>query len=504
MLNRRGFIGAAGAFTAVAAQAGTPVARPTGPVRLRLGLLSDIHVTDRRQLPYVEQAFRKLDSWKVDAILACGDLADYGLRQEIQLLAETWFKVFPDGHSATDGRPVVNLLHYGDHDMAVNYVDRPDAKKLVPDDTVRHASLIFNGDMRKVAWEESFKEPWHPIEYKVVKGYPFVLYHFSRGTPDNRSGQNVPGLAEFLEKLTIDPKKPIFFSQHRIPKNTAGGEFAWGQDDGDTTKLFAKYPNLVAFCGHKHLSAVHENAIWQGAFTCVQVPSLRYCATLGGRENSYCISDRPPKPPVQLMGEVHADVHQGMYCEIYDDALVIRRWDFAADAALGPDWVVPLASFAQPPEARPYAFANRAKTVPVAAFPPEAAISVTCARAADRLRVTRDVYEVSFPPAAGTEATPRAQDYEVEVVLRQCDVERVLLTKRVYSPDIYFAESRATNPVVCRFSTEEVPPGWLIAFRARPMTVFGVRGASIETPFEKRVWKAPKQPGKGGATEKKL
>ena len=76
--------------------------------------------------------------------------------------------------------------------------------------------------------------------------------------------------------------------------------------------------------------------------------------------------------------------------------------------------------------------------------------------------------------------------------------------KRVYSPDIYFAESRATNPVVCRFSTEEVPPGWLIAFRARPMTVFGVRGASIETPFEKRVWKAPKQPGKGGAAEKKL
>ena len=56
-----------------------------------------IHITDRKQQPYFEKALRQLDAWKVDAVLACGDLADYGLKQQLELLAETWFKVFPDG-----------------------------------------------------------------------------------------------------------------------------------------------------------------------------------------------------------------------------------------------------------------------------------------------------------------------------------------------------------------------------------------------------------------------
>ena len=285
MTGRRSFLCGAMAASAFAAKGVRAETDGIGDERLRLGVLSDIHITDRKQQPYFEQALRQLDAWKVDAVLACGDLADYGLKQQLELLAETWFKVFPGG-KGSDGRTVVNLMHYGDHDMSVSYIDRDDAKALVPDDALRHASTIFKGD-RKAIWEDCFKEPWHPIEVKTVKGFPFVLYHFSRGTPDNPSGQNVPGLKEVLEKLKYDPRKPLFFSQHRVPKCTAGGPYLYGQDGGDTTQLFAKYPNLVAFCGHAHLCASTEMSIWQGAFTCIQVPSLRYCCTLGGRENAY-------------------------------------------------------------------------------------------------------------------------------------------------------------------------------------------------------------------------
>ena len=126
-----------------------------GEERLRLGLLADIHITDSAQLPYLEKTLRQLDAWKADAVLACGDLANYGLRQQLEMLAETWFKVFPDG-KRSDGEPVVNLMHYGDHDMALHYVDRDEAKELVPDDELRHASAIYNGD-RKAIWEACFK-----------------------------------------------------------------------------------------------------------------------------------------------------------------------------------------------------------------------------------------------------------------------------------------------------------------------------------------------------------
>ena len=101
MIGRRGFLGSTGAFAAVAGRAARGDARPPvadiGEEQLRLGVLSDIHITDRRQQPYFEKALRQLDDWKEDAVLACGDLADYGLKQQLELLAETWFKVFPGG-----------------------------------------------------------------------------------------------------------------------------------------------------------------------------------------------------------------------------------------------------------------------------------------------------------------------------------------------------------------------------------------------------------------------
>ncbi len=491
MIGRRGFLGTTGAFAAVVgrpSRQGAGTAPDIGEEQLRFGALSDIHITDRKQQPYFEKALRQLDAWKVDAVLACGDLADYGLKQQLELLAETWFKVFPGG-KGSDGRTVVNLMHYGDHDMSVSYIDRDDAKALVPDDALRHASTIFKGD-RKAIWEDCFKEPWHPIEVKTVKGFPFVLYHFSRGTPDNPSGQNVPGLKEVLEKLKYDPRKPLFFSQHRVPKCTAGGPYLYGQDGGDTTQLFAKYPNLVAFCGHAHLCASTEMSIWQGAFTCIQVPSLRYCCTLGGRENAYCISDRPPIPPYQMMPQ-HKEsgrTHQGMLCMVGTKGLLIRRWDFEEGKMLGPDWMVPFSSFSQKPEERPYSFGNRAKILRPVEFSAgaEKKLKIAFTDGKDRGGNRHDFFTVSFPPAV--KGLERANDYEVSVELQKGDVERCLVSKRVYSPRYLYGVESETVPVICNFAAEEVPPGWLIRFVVRPVTAFGVKGAPIATPWEYRAW----------------
>ena len=488
MIGRRGFLGATGAFAAAVSSKAVEwdvAEADIGEEQLRFGVLSDIHITDRKQQPYFEKALRQLDSWKVDAVLACGDLADYGLKQQLELVAETWFKVFPGG-KGSDGRKVENLMHYGDHDMSVAYIDLPDAKSLVPDDALRHSSTIFEGD-RKAIWEECFKEPWHPIEVKTVKGFPFVLYHFSRGTPDNKHGQNVPGLKEVLEKLKYDPSKPLFFSQHRVPWGTAGGPYLYGQDDGDTTRLFAKYPNLVAFCGHAHLSASEEKSIWQGTFTCIQVPSLRYCTTLGGRENAYCILDRPPIHPYQMMPQHPSGrTHQGMLCVVGTKGFSVRRWDFEEGKSLGPDWVVPFSSFAQKPEERPFSFANRARTLKPVEFDSKAKVKVDFTKGVDRGGNKHDFFTVSFPSAVN--GLERSNDYEVALELKKGDVERCLVAKRVFSSKYMYGVDSETEPITCNFAAEEVPPGWLLRFIVRPVTSFGVKGDVISTPWEFRAW----------------
>ena len=486
MIKRRGFLQGMMATSAIAPKlASAQGAADIGEEQLRLGLLSDIHITNNTQLPYLEKTLRQLDEWKADAVLACGDLANFGLKQQLALLAQTWFKVFPGG-KRSDGKPVVNLMHYGDHDMSVSYVERDEAKALVPDDELRHASLIYTGD-RKAIWEECFKEPWEPIAVKHVKGFPFVLYHFSRGTPDNPHGQNVPGLKEVLEKLEYDPKKPIFFSQHRVPRGTVGDELCHGHDDGDTTRLFAKYPNLVAFCGHCHTSAVEERSIWQGTFTCIQVPSLRYCCTLSGRENGYSTADRPPIPPYQMMQQHPSHMtHQGMLCLVGTKAFSVRRWEFEEGRILGPDWVVPFSSFSQRPEDRPFAFANRAKSLRPVEFGAKASVKVDFTKGVDRGGNKHDFFTVSFPPAV--RGLERANDYEVSLELKKGSMERCIGTKRVYSPKYLYGVTSETEPVICNFSSEEVPEGWLLRFVVRPVTTYNVKGAPISTPWEYRAW----------------
>lgn len=490
MTNRREFLGEIACLGAAFAATGATAARfSPGRERMRFGVISDIHIATAAQLPYFEKALRKFDSWKVDAVLACGDLADYAMVQELQLIAETWFKVFPSGKGG-DGRPVANLMHYGDHDMQSDiYVDRPDAVKAWPDAKLRHSSIIADCG-RKEVWEKCFKEPWEPIVIKEVKGYQFVLSHFTKGEPGNAGGNNVPGLSEFLQSHRFDPSKPFFYSQHRIPRNTACGPYVWGQDDGQTTKLFSGYPNLIAFCGHCHMNGAFEKNIWQGAFTCVQVPSLRYTVTMGGRENGYCPDDRtPPAPlkPAKCMGQhPSGKTHQGYLCIVHDDAVVIRRWEFEYDLQLGPDWVIPISSFRLPAERRPFDFENRAKEMPAPTFASDAKVAIKRpVEGKDRSGERHLMTAVEFPPARSTDAAPRADDYEVSLELRQGDVERVICQKRVYSPRYLYAEEMDDQNVSCNFADTEIPVGWDIRYVVRPVNAFGRKGNPIFTPWVK-------------------
>ena len=174
MIDRRNFLGSAALFAAAPGMASAHAAVPKGPARLKIGLLSDIHITDRGSCSDFEKALRTFDKWGADGVLCCGDMADWGVAPQIDLTAETWFKVFPGGRRS-DGAPMANLLHYGDHDCCgYFYRGHPGCVKQYPDvEEMKKVSIRWTD--RKAIWEKAFKEEWAPIVHKRVKGYDFVL-----------------------------------------------------------------------------------------------------------------------------------------------------------------------------------------------------------------------------------------------------------------------------------------------------------------------------------------
>ena len=92
----------------------------TAPRAVRIGLLADIHIGDDNDNSDLKRALRIFDAKKADAVIAAGDLTDFGLLSELQDVAAAWNEVF-HGSRRSDGEPVVRLFHYGDHDTALNF-----------------------------------------------------------------------------------------------------------------------------------------------------------------------------------------------------------------------------------------------------------------------------------------------------------------------------------------------------------------------------------------------
>lgn len=429
---------------------------------LRLGILSDIHLRDALAAKKLERALLAYRGGRVDGVLVCGDLADNGIVPQLEELARIWEEVFP-GSKGLDGAHVERLFHYGDHDNRgiVN----------VPEDVVkRYGWTVAERNTNaitlrpKEVWERIFGEPWSPIVHKRVKGYDFVLSHY---TPQ---GRNSPlGLEGFLREFKPDPDKPFFYSQHRVLRNTVCGPGVWGQDNGTAGRLLASYPNCCAFCGHSHQTAVREDAVWQGAFTAVQVPSLRYVTQEpghGANEKGYL-------------------AEQGMLLDAYDDRLVVRRLDFTTGRSLGLDWEIPLVG-----GARPFAHEIRRRVMPVPEFRENARL-VASINSLDGTGRDKSLV-LDFPVVSGNAGGARAYDYEV-VVDAICfggDARRAV--RHFFSPKCHFAPSAEPETMQLRIPLREFAEWYsstgdkwnALHVAVRPREVFGRAGRALEADIQ--------------------
>lgn len=428
-----------------------------GKPNVCVGILSDVHVNQANSTDIVIKALNYFRDADVDAVMIAGDMIECGMASQLQLFADTWYSVFP-GDKGRNGKHVEKLFVYGNHEL---YGDTyKTVHKFYTDEQIKEQSI---NPRRAEVWEKCFHEKWAPIYHKKVKGYIFIGAHYNP--------KNIPGLEEYFASIESKfPKgKPVFYFQHAHPKLTCCGPLVWGQDDGKSTAVLAKYPNLIAFSGHSHTTVTDERDIWQGGFTSIGTGSLRYtCAVENDHENGRLADGEKS----QMMRINMNDGHQGQIMRVYKDRIELERHDFAYDESLGTK-VIPLDG------SKPFNFEFREKNDAAPVFPAGTKISTWWKNGKDRAKNPVEQLWVKFGCAVATASTPRAYDYEVRIV-NPVSGETVL-SKKVYPVGVHLGDAKYSEKACfCVFSKDELPSDFKV--EVVPMNSFGKAGKPLRSP----------------------
>ena len=431
---------------------------------LRMGVLSDIHIYREGDEKTFLKALEYFRDHGAEAVLVAGDIADEGRRQELKIFADAWFRVFPND-TAPDGRPVERLFIYGNHCMGGWKWN----KRLQENAAEAAREAIGVGENRAKFWDELFHEEYRPIWMKTVKGIPVIGAHW------DTTGKGIalePFMAEHGRE--IDPKLPFVYTQHAHPKDTCMGKWAWGHDDGRSTRALSPFANAVVFSGHSHYSLTDERSVWQGAFTSINTASLKYTSTDYAlreniRRNGYGYGGE--KRPHRMAQMETGDGRQGMLVSVFADHLAIERREFVYGESLGDDWVVPL-----PAANETYSYAKRAAK----RVSPEFAAGAKVAVAITPKKDEKDFTHVTLTfPAAEIRGTCRVYEYEVTAILCEDDVDLVQAQRRMMSPDHYLPVTKLAQEVSFVFAAEDLPLKGRYRFEVRPVECFGRKGAAI-------------------------
>ena len=260
-ISRRWFIGGMTAFGAASfsriIHAKSGVFSADNP-EARIGMITDIHISLRRTKDgYCYEGvdvLRKTLEWfrdrEVDGVAICGDIADYGLVEELEEFARIWNSVFPGGKTLT-GRKVERLFVCGNHDW-IGYTYNG-GKKLFGEKAVEH-SLSKDGF---AGWSKVFDEPFESIWRKEIKGYTFVGAHWIADKCRSREEKGVPQAAPWFaaNASSIDSSKPFFYLQHPLPKNTVNAPIPISSFKDGFDSSSSKLPAwAVAISGIPHLT----------------------------------------------------------------------------------------------------------------------------------------------------------------------------------------------------------------------------------------------------------
>ena len=299
---------------------------------LVFGVISDTHLRTLKSRPppmpwwpdtFLRTALGYFRAANVDAVVHCGDMANYGEVEAMQMHANVWNEIFPNNR-APDGHVVEKLFVTGNHDAEGENGNKR-VRKLYSDPAIRTKEVLsadMAGNWERI-WGEPYEEAWH----KVVKGYDFFGAHWKvdRMRMMKLVKKTLSGKAADAQERV--PPKPFFLLTHsRLmpPERNA---------------ISAYKDRALAFFGHNHESSTNWNTIYYApnTFPRIQVPP---CIS-----PDWDLKFRSEANVTQfpLLGKEKAGrCRQGFLVEVYDDKIVIKRREFAEGGSLGPDWILPI------------------------------------------------------------------------------------------------------------------------------------------------------------------
>lgn len=485
-LSRRGFLKGSlafaglGAFGARRLFAVPPDWKPSGALRLTFGVISDTHyllsaalsngprLADGTSDVWVLNALNYFRSRNVDAVMHCGDMANWGIVEEMQLLADSWFSVFPD-NKAPDGHEVVKLFVPGNHDIE-GFTYNPDrVTGIFGASYPQHLLVTDLASSWKSIWKEDYAEAWH----KTVKGYHFFGYNTWNG-----SQQELNASEEALVELVtaagaagqLDGAKPFFLMSHIRPRRSVNAPLA-------------SYTNGLGFFGHNHRTCAlwtdDEITWWEGGtFPRIQCPPLHFKggaslpSTLSFAKAEGGLVEGGGRGGESAGGDV--GFYQGFLVEVYDDAVVIERHDFGeghGNAKIGPDWVMPIDAERYTKSNHPFSQKELRKA--------DAELGAPQFKSYSSLPLELDVEKirVSIPKADGN-ANTRALIYNVEVVGADGEPS---LWKSIYATgcDDGIGYERNGGVTVLDIPREGLPAGERLTVRVYPVSPLGLEGRPL-------------------------
>lgn len=465
-ISRRNFLGGAAAWLGCG---GDCLARASagGTPRLKVGIVSDPHVTTPESTAVFRKTLAFFRDRQVDAVLVAGDLSDWGLKSGLQAVADAWFDVFPNNR-APDGRPVEKLFCTGNHDYeGWRYGDMTldmHVHGYSEDEALTKLGI-------KKCWEAAFHEEWLPIRRRAVNGYDFISAEWERA--------DLAIADRWLEEngKTLDPEKPFFFFSHIPLAGTTSSSPP--VDSRQTVKNLARHPNAVSLSGHTHWTLNDERSIWQGAFTALSIPSISYTGLPGGYENGCHSRGGDARAAMRgLPARENLERAQGFVLSVFDDRMVFERRDLKEGVEAAPPWVVPLPVR----DRKPYALSGRGRQAPVPQFPAGAALETRTANLDTRNGHWAIMMMLEFPAARAEGG--RVFDYEVRA---EREDGSAALVKRYLSPGFYKLERE--EPARLRFALNAVdlPERGRYRLCVYPRNCFGARGRPIASAFRESV-----------------
>ena len=244
-VSRRAFIARSslalggGALFAAGCLSSSPERDASGVVRF--GVISDTHVTGPESAPELERALRFLASRKVDAVIHCGDITDFGYVRQLEAFADAWRRMMPPdmpfipvmgNRDFSDTRRMSDEKRAADHDKLL---------RAAPEERVRRILGVDLGSGNRVT---------------TVKGVPVVASDW----------KHEAGLEKFMlaHPELRDPSKPFVHVQHPHPGGTIHGN-AVGDDP--VTCWLNMFPKAVSVSGHSHKPFTAPNMFCCREFT---------------------------------------------------------------------------------------------------------------------------------------------------------------------------------------------------------------------------------------------